>query len=123
MSASPPTTWCHRALRWEPVHLDGDPDARPPIPPHIEVWGRLARVATEDQEVSAAPWLPSSMRRSAPQTADSAGLAADDWGRSRSSSVIADQPLLNRVPAPAPARDPDRATVMDTVIRELARLS
>ena len=26
-----------RALRWEHVHLDGNPDARPPIPPHIEV--------------------------------------------------------------------------------------
>ena len=27
-----------RALRWDHVHLDGDPDARPPIPPHLEVW-------------------------------------------------------------------------------------
>lgn len=27
-----------RALRWEHVHLDGDPAARPPVPPHMEVW-------------------------------------------------------------------------------------
>ncbi len=27
-----------RALRWEHVHLDGIPDARPPVPPHMEVW-------------------------------------------------------------------------------------
>lgn len=27
-----------RALRWENVDLDGDPDADPPIPPHIMVW-------------------------------------------------------------------------------------
>jgi integrase len=25
-------------VRWEHVHLDGIPDARPPIPPHIKVW-------------------------------------------------------------------------------------
>lgn len=31
-----------RALRWEHVHLDGMPDRRPPVPPHIEVW-RSAR--------------------------------------------------------------------------------
>jgi integrase len=27
-----------RALRWEHVHLDGVPDARPPVPPYMEVW-------------------------------------------------------------------------------------
>ena len=27
-----------RALRWEHVHLDGDPAARPPVPPHVAVW-------------------------------------------------------------------------------------
>jgi integrase len=27
-----------RALRWDHVHLDGLPDARPPVPPHMEVW-------------------------------------------------------------------------------------
>jgi integrase len=27
-----------RALQWSHVDLDGDPDARPPLPPHIAVW-------------------------------------------------------------------------------------
>ena len=27
-----------RALRWDHVDLKGDPDARPPVPPHINVW-------------------------------------------------------------------------------------
>jgi integrase len=27
-----------RALRWDHVNLDGDPDAKPPIPPHVAVW-------------------------------------------------------------------------------------
>jgi integrase len=27
-----------RALRWDHVHLDGIPDTRPPVPPHMEVW-------------------------------------------------------------------------------------
>lgn len=27
-----------RPLRWRHVHLDGDPRADPPIPPHLEVW-------------------------------------------------------------------------------------
>ncbi|MGO8980527.1 MAG: tyrosine-type recombinase/integrase [Streptosporangiaceae bacterium] len=27
-----------RALTWDHVHLDGQPDAQPPIPPYVEVW-------------------------------------------------------------------------------------
>jgi len=27
-----------RALRWDHVDLDGDPDAEPPVPPHMAVW-------------------------------------------------------------------------------------
>jgi integrase len=27
-----------RALRWAHVDLDGDPDASPPVPPHVAVW-------------------------------------------------------------------------------------
>ena len=27
-----------RALRWSHVNLDGDPAARPPVPPHVAVW-------------------------------------------------------------------------------------
>ena len=32
-----------RALRWAHVDLDGDPEARPPVPPHVAVW-RSVRV-------------------------------------------------------------------------------
>src|SRR5712675_2405224 len=35
-----------RALRWAHVDLDGDPAARPPVPPHIAVW-RSVRVHGE----------------------------------------------------------------------------
>lgn len=27
-----------RALQWEHVDLDGNPDANPPLPPHVAVW-------------------------------------------------------------------------------------
>jgi len=27
-----------RALRWDHVDLNGDPDADPPVPPHVAVW-------------------------------------------------------------------------------------
>ena len=27
-----------RALRWDHVNLDGDPDAEPPVPPHVALW-------------------------------------------------------------------------------------
>jgi integrase len=27
-----------RALRWDHVNLDGDPDADPPLPPHVALW-------------------------------------------------------------------------------------
>jgi len=27
-----------RALKWEHVDLDGEPDAKPPVPPHVAVW-------------------------------------------------------------------------------------
>src|SRR6266478_2509008 len=35
-----------RALRWVHVDLDGDPEARPPMPPHVAVW-RSVRVHGE----------------------------------------------------------------------------
>jgi integrase len=35
-----------RALRWAHVDLDGDPEARPPVPPHVAVW-RSVRVHGE----------------------------------------------------------------------------
>ena len=35
-----------RALRWHNVNLDGDSDASPPVPPHVEIW-RSVRVSGE----------------------------------------------------------------------------
>jgi integrase len=35
-----------RALRWQHVDLDGNPAARPPVPPHVAVW-RSVRVHGE----------------------------------------------------------------------------
>jgi integrase len=35
-----------RALRWAHVDLDGDPAARPPVPPHVAVW-RSVRIHDE----------------------------------------------------------------------------
>jgi integrase len=35
-----------RALRWQYVNLDGDPDLEPPVPPHVAVW-RSVRVHGE----------------------------------------------------------------------------
>jgi integrase len=35
-----------RALRWQYVNLDGDPDIEPPVPPHVAVW-RSVRVHGE----------------------------------------------------------------------------
>ena len=39
-----------RALRWAHVDLDGDPEARPPVPPHVAVWNvrkMFRRICTE----------------------------------------------------------------------------
>jgi integrase len=30
-----------RALRWDHVDLEGNPDADPPVPPHVDVWRSL----------------------------------------------------------------------------------
>jgi integrase len=35
-----------RALRWQHVRLDGELDATPPVPPHVEIW-RSVRVSGE----------------------------------------------------------------------------
>jgi integrase len=35
-----------RALSWQQVNLDGDLDAKPPVPPHVAVW-RSVRVHGE----------------------------------------------------------------------------
>ena len=32
-----------RALRWDHLDLEGKPDARPPVPPHVAVWRSVRR--------------------------------------------------------------------------------
>ena len=48
-----------QALRWSHVDLDGDPAARPPVPPHVAVW-RSVRVhgETKTERSSRTPGLP-----------------------------------------------------------------
>ncbi len=42
-----------RALRWDHAHLDGDPDAPPPVPPYMKVSGiRPRRWLHEHAEVA-----------------------------------------------------------------------
>ena len=43
-----------RALRWAHVDLDGDPAARPPVPPHVAVWRSVAS-ARRDQDRTVPP--------------------------------------------------------------------
>jgi integrase len=43
-----------RALRWAHLNLDGDPAARPAVPPHVAVW-RSVRAARRDQDRAVPP--------------------------------------------------------------------
>jgi integrase len=72
-----------RALRWQHVHLDGNSDARPPIPPHIEVWRSVRHGGdTKTRKSRRTLALPARCiealrKQRAQQAADR--LAADDW--------------------------------------------
>jgi len=41
-----------RALRWDHVDLDGDPNADPPVPPHVAVWRSVRSHGDLNPEVS-----------------------------------------------------------------------
>ena len=72
-----------RALRWEHVHLDGRPDARPPIPPHMEVWRSVRQGGDTKTKKSRrtlalpARCIDALRKQRAQQAADR--LAAPDW--------------------------------------------
>jgi integrase len=72
-----------RALPWGHVHLDGQPDALPPIPPHIEVWRSVREGGdTKTRRSRRTLALPARCvealrKQRAQQTADR--LAADAW--------------------------------------------
>jgi integrase len=73
-----------RALRWAHVDLDGDPAARPPVPPHVAVW-RSVRVhgETKTERSRRTLGLPSvavqALRAWADSQAGEQQAAGQDW--------------------------------------------
>ena len=77
-----------RALRWEHVHLDGDPAARPPVPPHVAVWRSVrAHGETKTERSRRTLGLPQAAVHALRAWSDSqAGeriAAGDDWQDTR----------------------------------------
>ena len=75
-----------RALRWEHVHLDGDPDARAPLPAFMEVWrsvrkGGDTKTRTSRRTLALPAQCVDALRRQrAQQAADR--LASEAWQES-----------------------------------------
>jgi integrase len=73
-----------RALRWRHVNLDGDPQARPPVPPHVAVW-RSVRVHGEtkterSRRTLALPQMAKDALRALLESqAEERLLAAESW--------------------------------------------
>jgi integrase len=73
-----------RALRWEHVNLDGDPAARPPVPPHVAVW-RSVRMhgETKTERSRRTLGLPAAAVQAfhawSDSQADERLAAGDDW--------------------------------------------
>jgi integrase len=73
-----------RALRWDHVDLDGDPDASPAVPPHVAVW-RSVRVhsETKNERSRRTLGLPRVAAKALRDLLDSQALeqaeAGDDW--------------------------------------------
>ena len=44
-----------RAVRWDHIDLDGDPEADPPVPPHVNVWRADRAGGDAKREVAARP--------------------------------------------------------------------
>jgi len=73
-----------RALRWADVHLDGDPAASPPVPPHIAVWRSVrAHGDTKTERSRRTLGLPAvaaqTLRAWADSQTDERLTAGDDW--------------------------------------------
>lgn len=70
-----------RALRWDHLDLDGDPDADPPMPSHMFVW-RSDREGggRQDQKVTAYARTPPAGRDGAPRLQDPARPLAQAGG-------------------------------------------
>jgi integrase len=73
-----------RALSWEHVNLDGDPQAKPPVPPHVAVW-RSVRLHGEtkterSRRTLALPQLAAEALRALRESqAEEQLLAAERW--------------------------------------------
>ena len=73
-----------RALRWAHVDLDGDPAARPPVPPHVAVWRSVrAHGETKTERSRRTLGLPAAavqaLRAWSGSQADERLAAGDDW--------------------------------------------
>ena len=73
-----------RALRWAHVDLNGDPAARPPIPPHVAVWRSVrAHGETKTERSRRTLGLPAAavqaLRAWADSQAEEQLAAGDDW--------------------------------------------
>ena len=73
-----------RALQWAHVDLDGDPEARPPVPPHIAVWRSVrAHGETKTERSHRTLGLPQvavqALRGWSGSQADEQLTAGDDW--------------------------------------------
>jgi integrase len=73
-----------RALQWAHVDLDGDPEARPPVPPHIAVWRSVrAHGETKTERSRRTLGLPQvavqALRAWSGSQADEQLTAGDDW--------------------------------------------
>jgi integrase len=73
-----------RALRWAHVDLDGDPAARPPVPPHVAVWRSVrAHGETKTERSRRTLGLPvaavQALRTWMDSQADERLAAGDDW--------------------------------------------
>jgi integrase len=71
-----------RALSWEHVNLDGDPRAKPPVPPHVAVW-RSVRIHGEtkterSRRTLALPRMAVDALRALQQTQDEERLLAGE---------------------------------------------
>ncbi len=73
-----------RALRWAHVDLDGDPAARPPVPPHVAVWRSVRTHGdTKTERSRRTLGLPAAavqaLRAWSASQADERLAAGDDW--------------------------------------------
>jgi integrase len=73
-----------RALRWAHVNLDGDPAARPPVPPHVAIWRSVrAHGDTKTERSRRTLGLPAAavqaLREWSATQAEEQATAGDHW--------------------------------------------